>query len=202
MGMRMREDYRSVTGQEKAAILLMSLGRGSGGKAVLASRRRGDQGNLPGHGQPRDGQLERGRAVVRGVRRAGFLDRLAGRLDGQHPAHAVQDPRRGPGRRHHGGNPRSGRPHHVGQARQCERAGSGELSEERISADRGGHSRQDRPVARRQGTGHPAGKLRHGSGHAHAAHRGGEQGHRKGRGAGAAHRVHVQSGAHQPARQP
>ena len=113
------------------------------------------------------------------------------------PLHAA-----GQGRRNHGGNPRSRRPHHVGQAGQCERERAGQLSEERISPDRFGGAVQDQAGACRARAGRAARGIRAGSGAAHAAHGKRAEGHpRQGR-ADPAHRVHVQPGAHRQARQP
>ena len=63
----------------------------------------------------------------------------------------------------HGGDPRPRRPHHVGQARQRERGGAGELPEERIPADRRGGAVQGAARPRRPRADAAAGRLRHGS---------------------------------------
>ncbi len=105
MGARIREDYRNITGPEKSAILLMSLGEDHAAKLFShlddeeikeISQVMASLGNVSSN------IVER---LFVEFCRAGLLHRLTGRHDGQHPAHADQDPRRRPGQRHHGGDP-------------------------------------------------------------------------------------------------
>ena len=116
------------------------------------------------------------------------------------PAAAI--PAAGAGRQHHGRNPRSRRPQHVGKALQRSGRGARQLSQERISADRRGRAVQDRAGARRARAGDPAGRARARRGQPHAAHGSGAEGGPGARRTDAAHRIHVEPVADAPARRP
>ena len=74
----------------------------------------------------------------------------------------------GQGRCHHGRNPWSGRPQHVGKALQRAGRRARRLSQERISPDHRRGAVQDRHRPRLQGPGRPARGTGHGRGAAHA----------------------------------
>uniref|UniRef100_A0A0N5A5Z3 Long-chain-fatty-acid--CoA ligase n=1 Tax=Parastrongyloides trichosuri TaxID=131310 RepID=A0A0N5A5Z3_PARTI len=169
---------------------------------MAAARRRGDQGSLPGHGGAGQRHRRRGR---RGAGRIRLRHRRLGLADGLLRADAASAgllhafrPGRGPD----GGDPRSRRPHHVGQARQCERGRARQLSEERIPADGRGGPVQDQAGPRLARADGPARGLRPGMCPADAAHGAGAARHPRQDRTDPAQRVHVQPGAHVQARQP
>ena len=77
-----------------------------------------------------------GRGAAAGIRRPAVGIGRAARQLRRHRAPAAAIPAAGARRRHHGRNPRPRRPQHVGEARQRPGRGAGELSQERIPADR------------------------------------------------------------------
>uniref|UniRef100_A0A0N5A038 Acetyl-CoA C-acyltransferase n=1 Tax=Parastrongyloides trichosuri TaxID=131310 RepID=A0A0N5A038_PARTI len=163
---------------------------------MAAARRRGDQGSLPGHGGAGQRHRRRGR---RGAGRIRLRHRRLGLADGLLRADAASAgllhafrPGRGPD----GGDPRSRRPHHVGQARQCERGRARQLSEERIPADGRGGPVQDQAGPRLARADGPARGLRPGMCPADAAHGAGAARHPRQDRTDPAQRVHVQPGAH------
>ncbi len=106
------------------------------------------------------------------------------------------------GHRHHGRNPRSRRPQHVGETFQRPGRGARQLPEERISADhrRGAVEAEAgtrRPRARDPARGHGARRDR-----AHAADGSGAEGSDRARRTDAAHRIHVEPVADPPPRRP
>ena len=126
-----------------------------------------------------------------------------GRAHGQlrrHRAPAAAISAAGAGRQHHGRDPRSRRPQHVGEALQRPGRGARQLSQERIPADRRRRAVEDRAGARRARARHPAGGARARRGQPHAAHGGGAEGGPGARRADAAHRIHVEPVADPPAR--
>ena len=100
----------------------------------------------------------------------------------------------------HGGNPRTGRPQHVGEALQRPGGGARQLSQERIPADRRRSAVEDRPGTRRPRACHPAGRSGARRRQPHAAHGGGAEGSPGARRTDAAHRIHVEPVANPPAR--
>ena len=127
------------------------------------------------------------------------------RADGQlrsHRAPAAAIPAAGAGRRHHGRDPRPGRPQHVGEALQRAGGGARQLPEERIPADRRGGAVQAAAGARRPRARHPAGRARARRRQPHAEDGGGAEGGAGARRADAAHRIHVEHLADPPPRRP
>ncbi len=113
------------------------------------ARRRRTARNLHRDVDARHHRRRFGRAVAAGIRLAHVgLGRPARQLR-RHRAPAAAIPADGARRRHHGRDPRPGRPQHVGKARQRAGRGAGELSQERIPADRGGGAVQAAARARR-----------------------------------------------------
>ena len=76
--LRIREDYRTLTGPEKAAIMMLALGEEHATK-LFTHMDDEESANCPDHGQSGHGQFHHHRAAVRRVRRADLLHRLAGR---------------------------------------------------------------------------------------------------------------------------
>ena len=127
------------------------------------------------------------------------------RADGQlrpHRATAAAIPAAGARRRHHGRDPRPGRPQHVGEALQRAGRGARQLPEERIPADRRGRALQAAPRARRARARHPARRARARRRQPHAQDGGGAEGGAGARRADAAHRIHVEPLADPPPRRP
>ena len=116
------------------------------------------------------------------------------------PAAAISAARAG--RRHHGRDPRPGRPQHVGEALQRAGRGARQLSQERIPADRRRGAVQDQAGARRARARHPARGARARRRQPHAAHGGGAEGGARAGRADAAHRIHVEPVADPPPRRP
>ena len=130
------ERRRKLSGPERAAVLMLALGEQYGAKIfglldddelreisiVMSSL-----GTI---------EAELGRESAAGIRRPHVGLRRAARQLRRHRAPAAAIPAARAGRRHHGRNPRSRRPQHVGEARQRPGRGAGELPEERIPADR------------------------------------------------------------------
>ena len=144
------ERYESLNGAEKAAILMLSVGEDSAAKLFSML----DLEEVMDISQTMS-QLGRVRRPTwSSACCVEFVDRLSaagrpGRRVREHRAAPAPLPRPAAGRAHHGGDPRSRRPHHVGQARQRERGGARQLPEERIPADRRGRAVEDRAGARR-----------------------------------------------------
>ena len=59
-----KEDIRSLSGAERAAIIMLSLGEDHSEQDLADDGRGGDQGNLPGHVQPGHGLLQRDREAA------------------------------------------------------------------------------------------------------------------------------------------
>ena len=116
------------------------------------------------------------RAIAARIRVAHVGLRRAARQLRRHRAPAAAIPAARARRRHHGGDPRPRRPHHVGQARQRAGGGAGQLSQERISADRRGGAVEDAPRARRARAVDPARGVRARVRRPHAAHGAGAEG--------------------------
>ena len=174
-----------------------------GQEALGDARRRRDQGSLPGDVVARRGagrqsskrwsssSCRSSRARARSWARYEQTQRM---LNAFLPKEKVDSA--------DGGNPRPRRPQHLGQARQRQRSRAGELSEERIPANRRRGAGQGAPRTRRQGAGRTAGGFRR---RMRAAHAGDGAGAARNSGKDrdhAAHRIHVQPGAHLQARQP
>ena len=198
--MRNKDDYRSMNGLQKAALLIMSVGEETAAK--LFTLMHDDEIREISQTMANLGTVN---ATVIERLFVEFADQISS--TGTHDRHlridrtpAVQGARQEQGRHHHGRDPRPRRPHHVGQARQRARGGARQLPEERISADRRGGAVQGEARARGARAVDAARSLRHGSHHAHAAHGIGAEGHPGRRRARAAQRVHEQPGAHRSPR--
>ena len=195
-----KEDIRQLTGAERTAVLMLALGEEHGSRVW----RMMDEEEIKDISQTMStlGTISANlveKLLVEFVSQMSATGSLMGSYEfdraASHPLHAA-----GQSFVDHGRNPRSGRPHHVGQARQRERDGSRELSQERISADRRRRAFQDQAGAFRARAGGAAGRIRARSHPAHAAHGIGAEGHpRQGR-AHAARRVHVEPRPHGQAR--
>ena len=122
MAMRVREDYRTLTGAEKAAILLLALGEDQMGKLFTLM----DDEEIKEISQTMANLGTVSSTIVERlfvdfaeqISATGSLvgtyestERLLVKVLGAERVNA-----------HHGRNPRPGRPHHVGQARQRERS--------------------------------------------------------------------------------
>ena len=128
-----------------------------------------------------------------------------GRADGQlrrHRTPAAAISAAGAGRRHHGRDPRTGRPQHVGEALQRPGRGARQLSQERISADRRGRAVEAAARACRARARHPARGAGARRRQPHAQDGGGAEGGDRARRADAAHRIHVEPLADAAARRP
>ena len=195
-----KEDLRSLSGPERAAIFLLSLGEEHGAQLweMLDEDEVKEVSQLMSNlGTVSSTLVEK--LLIEFVSQISSTGSLMGSYESTERLLAALPADR-QGRPDHGGNPRSGRPHHVGQARQRERVGARQLSEERIPADRRRGAVQDQVRARRARARRAARGVRARSRAAHAAHGIGAEGHpRQGR-ADAAHRVHVESRAHRQAR--
>ena len=193
---------RKLTGPERAAVLMLALGEQHGGKiwgmldddelrelSIVMST----LGTI--EAESVENLLLEFVSTHVGVRRAhGQLRR--------HRAAAAAVPAARARRRHHGRNPRSGRPQHVGEALQRAGRGARQLSQERIPADGRGGALEDPARACRARARHPAGGSRARRRQPHAEDGGGAEG---GAGAGrehAAHRIHVEPLADPPPRRP
>ena len=200
--LRIREDYRTLTGPEKAAIMMLALGEEHAAKlfALMDDEEiRELSQTMANLGTVSSTMIER--LFVEFAEQISSTGSLIGTYEStERLLHEGAGQRQG--QPDHGGDPRSGRPHHVGQARQRERGGARQLPEERIPADRRGGAVQDQGRPRRPRAGRAAGRLRDGSRHAHAAHGVGAEGSARRRRAHAAHRVHVEPRAHQPSATP
>ena len=143
-----------------------------------------------------------GRGAAPGVRRPAVGLRRNARQLRRHRAAAAAIPAAGAGRRHHGRNPRPRRPQHVGEARQRPGRGAGELSQERIPADRRRGAVEAAAGACRARARHPARGPLARRRQPHAEDGGGAEGGAGARRGDAAHRVHVEPVADPPPRRP
>ena len=167
------------------------------------ARRRGTARDFLGDVQSRPGARRDGRVPDQGFRQPPVgLGRRHRLLRADPSSLLLQFLPQRQGRRPDGRAARPGRPHHVGQARQRERAGARQLSQERIPADRLGRplEDQDRPCGPRAHRAAPG--LRARSHHPHAAHGAGAARHSGKDRIDPARRVHDQPRAHHQARQP
>ena len=76
-----KENYKTLTGPDKAAILLLALGEEHAAKLFDIMDEDEIPGAQPGDVQPRNRGLRRHRAPVRRIYRPGLGDRLGRRLD-------------------------------------------------------------------------------------------------------------------------
>ena len=143
-----KEDIRQLTGAERTAILMLALGeehsaRASGSMMDEEEIKEISQ-TMSNLGTVSANLVEK--LLVDFVSQMSGTGSLMGSYESTErllarfmpPDKVVAD---------HGRNPRPGRPHHVGQARQRERDGARELSQERISADRRRRALQDQAGA-------------------------------------------------------
>ena len=191
---------KTLNGPERAAVLMLALGEQHGEKiwklldddelrqlSVVMST----LGTV---------EAEVGRSADDRVRRPALgLGRAARQFRRDRAAAGPIPPGR-PRLQHHGGNPRAGRPQHVGEALQRAGAGARELPEERISADRRGRAVEDPPRACGARARDPARGARARRRDAHAQDGGGAEGSDRAAGKHAAHRIHVEPVADPPAR--
>ncbi len=158
--LRIREDYRTLTGPEKAAIMMLALGEEHATKLFTHmddEEIRELSQTMANLGTVSSTIIER--LFVEFAEQISSTGSLVGTYEStERLLHE------GAGQRQsqpdHGGYPWSGRPHHVGQARQRERDGARQLPEERIPADRRGGAVEDQGRARGPRPGPVAGKLR------------------------------------------
>ncbi len=158
-----KEDMRSLSGAERAAIIMLSLGEEHSAKLWQMM----DEEEIKEISQVMSNLGTVSSTVVEKLL-VDFVSQMSGTgsLMGSYESTERLLARFLPGDKvvpDHGGNPRSRRPHHVGQARQRERKRARELSEERISADRRGRAVQDQAGTRRARAGRAAGGIRAGS---------------------------------------
>ena len=140
------------------------------------ARRRRSASALDRDVDARHRRFAHGRGAAAGVRRPAVVVRRAARQLRRHRAPDAAIPAAGAGRRHHGRDPRPGRPQHVGEARQRPGRGAGELPQERIPADRRGGAVQAQARACRPRARDPAGGAGARRGRPHAEDGGGAEG--------------------------
>ena len=194
-------DSGRLSGPEKAAVILLSLGEDHGTiwRALDEEEIKEVSQAMAGLGNVSAQVVEELLVEFVSGMSGGRLDHGLVRTD---PEAAGRLHARRQGRQPDGGDPRSRGSDHVGQARQRERGRARQLPEERIPADGRGHPLEDQVRARRARAGRAAGGLRARMRDAHAAHGAGAARDPRQDRADAAHRVHVQPGAHLQARQP
>jgi len=111
--MRVRDDFRSLTGAERAAVLILSLGEEHAARLFALMDDEEIKELVADDGQPRHGELFGDRRLF-----IDFADQISAtgslvrhlRLDGRS---AHQGPRGEPRRADHGGDPRARRSHDV-----------------------------------------------------------------------------------------
>ena len=191
-----------MSGPKRAAILMLALGEQYGGK-VWSLLDDDEVRELSIHHV--DARHRRGRRGGGPAARIRFSDVGVRRADGnlrRHRTAAAAIPAARTRRRHHGRDPRSRRPQHVGEALQRPGRGARQLSQERISADHRGGAVEAEAGARRARARDPARGHRARRGRPHAEDGGGAEGSHRARRADAAHRIHVQPVADPAPRRP
>ena len=152
-----------------------------------------------------DARHRRGRRGRGPAARIRLADVGVRRADGQlrrHRAAAAAISAARARRRHHGRDPRSRRPQHVGEALQRAGRGARQLPQERIPADRRGGAVEAEAGACRARARDPARGPRARRRQPHAEDGGGAEGGDRARRADAAHRIHVEPVADPPPRRP
>lgn len=195
-------DVKNLSGPEKAAIVLLALGEDHTRiwEALDDEEIKEVSQAMAGLGTVSASVVE-DRSAGR-VRVGHELDRRDHGLLRADPAPAGLVHAAGQGRRPHGRDPRSRGSHHVGQAGQRERGRARQLSEERVPPDRRRRAVEGEERPRRPRAGLPAGRLRPGMRHPHAADGAGAARDPRQDRDDPAHRIHVEPGAHVQARQP
>ena len=191
-----------LSGPKRAAMLMLALGEQYGGKVWAAARRRRGARTVDAHVDPRHRRGRRGRGPAARIRLADVGVR---RADGQfrrHRAAAAAISAHRARHRHHGRNPRPGRPQHVGKAFQRPGRGARQLPQERISADHRRGAVEAQAGTRRARARDPARGHRARRGRPHAADGSGAEGSHRARRTDAAHRIHVEPVADPPPRRP
>ena len=145
--LRVRDDYRTLTGPEKAAILMLALGEEHAAKlfALMDDEEINELSQTMANlGTVSSTVIER--LFVEFADQISSTGSLVGTFDSTERL-LVKVLANGQRQPDHGGDPRSRRPHHVGQARQRERGGARQLPEERIPADRRRRAVQDQAAS-------------------------------------------------------